>query len=99
MANKKINLVDTHAHLDFEAFSNDKKAVIERAYKTGVKKIINVGSSLKGSRASVELADKYLHVWASIGLHPHDAEADIDLEMAIKDLNDLAKSSKVVAVG
>ncbi len=90
-------LIDTHCHLDFKDFDQDRDEVINRARAAGVEKIVNVGSSIDGTRRSVELADKYDMVYASIGVHPHDAKTVTGKVM--DDLRALAKNEKVVAVG
>ncbi len=90
-------LIDTHCHLDFKDFDKDRDNVIARAKEKGVVRIVNVGSSIEGSRRAVELADKYDIVYASIGLHPHDASQVTD--KVIEDLKRLAKNKKVVAIG
>lgn len=90
---------DSHCHLDMEPLSTEQEAVIERAYKSGVWGMINVGSSLRGSEASVALSGKYPNIWASVGLHPHDAEAVTDVGAACESLRELAKDDKVVAIG
>jgi TatD DNase family protein len=66
-------LIDTHAHLDMIKGLDPREAV-ERSAREGVKYIINVGSSMEGSRKSVEYSRKFSNVYASIGLHPHYAE-------------------------
>lgn len=91
-------IVDTHCHLDFKDFDSDREAVLDRALKAGVARIINVGSSLEGSRRSVELAKKYDMVYASVGIHPHEATTATD--EAIGSLKILAENNKrIVAVG
>lgn len=90
-------IVDTHCHLDFPDFDADREEALKRASENGVKYIINVASSLEGSRKSVELADRYDQIYASVGIHPHDAkEAD---DKAFAELKELAKDKKVVAIG
>ncbi len=73
-----IMMIDTHCHLDFKDFDHDRDEVIDRALKAGVAKIINVGSSVEGSRRSVELANRYDMVYATVGVHPHDARTVTD---------------------
>ncbi|MCX5667048.1 MAG: YchF/TatD family DNA exonuclease [Candidatus Omnitrophica bacterium] len=90
-------LIDTHCHLDFKDFDPDREAVLDRAVKAGVARIINVGSSLEGSRRAVELANKYETIYASVGVHPHDASQVTD--KVIEDIKTLAKEKKVVAIG
>lgn len=90
-------LVDTHCHLDFPEFDRDRDACIKRAKDEGVSLIVNIGSSLEGSRRSVELARQYDCVYASVGIHPH--EADNYESGVIRELKTLASENKVVAIG
>jgi len=90
-------LIDTHCHLDFKDFDKDRDDVIKRAAAEGVKYIINVGSSLEGSRRASELASKYDCIFASMGIHPH--EAGTVSENIISEIRDMAKGKKVVAIG
>ncbi len=90
-------LIDTHCHLDFPEYDADRDEVIKRAFEQGIARIINVGSSLKGSRDSVALADKYDCVYAAVGIHPHNAHTfNLEAEGAIRQL---VKRKKVVAIG
>ncbi|MDP2929062.1 MAG: YchF/TatD family DNA exonuclease [Candidatus Omnitrophota bacterium] len=90
-------LIDTHCHLDFKDFDTDRDDVIDRAISKGAARIINVGSSLEGTRRSLLLAKKYDIVYASVGIHPHEANSVTD--DAISEIRELAKEKKVVAIG
>ncbi len=90
-------LIDTHCHLDFPQFDADRELVVERAGQAGVKTIINVASSLKASRDAVALAERFPGVFASIGIHPHDAQECDDAAFEI--VRSLARAQKVVAIG
>lgn len=90
-------LVDTHCHLDFPEFDQDRDEVIKRAKNEGIDSIVNVGSSLESSFASLELAKKYDSIYATIGIHPH--EADRVETKTYNALRELAKNDKVVAIG
>jgi TatD DNase family protein len=90
-------LVDTHAHLDFSKFDADRQAVIERARAAGVTTIVTVGTDLASSHRAVELAREYKAVYASVGMHPHDAKKLDGATLA--QLRELAQKPKVVAVG
>jgi len=91
-------LFDTHAHYDDERFSEDRDETIERAYKSGVKYILNASYDLKSSSESILLSEKYDFIYAAVGIHPHDA-ASVD-DSTISALEDYAsKSKKVVAIG
>jgi len=90
-------LIDTHAHLDFEQFDADRAAVLERARAAGVAAMVNVGADLASSRRAVTLAGQHLPVYASVGVHPHEAKM-LD-GAALAELRVLAGRPKVVAVG
>lgn len=94
-----MKFIDSHCHLDMDPLSQDQEGVIERAYKAGVEKMINVGSSIRGSEASIELANRYPNIWATVGLHPHDAEVTVSIKDACDRLREMAKSDQVVAIG
>jgi TatD DNase family protein len=90
-------LIDTHTHLDFDRFDDDRAEVIESAYQQGVEKIINVGADMKSSRNSVRLAQDYDFIYASVGIHPHDAKTYSSGDY--QELQDLAKQEGVIAIG
>ncbi len=90
-------LIDTHAHLDFRQFDDDRNAVLDRAQQAGIAAIISIGIDLKTSRAAVALAEAHKRVFATVGFHPHDAQTADDA--ALVELRDLARHSRVVAIG
>ncbi|PYJ24884.1 MAG: hydrolase TatD, partial [Verrucomicrobia bacterium] len=90
-------LIETHAHLDYPEFAADFDDVLQRANQAGVKRIITIGTSVESSRHAVNLAEKYPSVFAAIGVHPTYAEQAG--EDVITPLRELAKSSRVVAIG
>lgn len=94
-----MKFIDSHCHLDMQPLAASQEEIIERAYKAGVAKLINVGSSVRGSKASIELAQRYPNIWATVGLHPHDAEAIVDFDSTLEEVRSLATSDKVVAIG
>jgi len=90
-------LFDTHAHLDDEKFKGETDKVIERAKEQGVSLIVNVGYNLGHARQSIALAEKYDFIYASVGLHPHDAK---DGNKSFwEEIYKLARHPKVVALG
>jgi TatD DNase family protein len=90
-------LFDTHAHLHFPEFAADLDAVMERARAAGVRRVLTVGTEAASSRAALALARDRDGVWATAGIHPHDAaEAD---EAAFAEIERLAREPQVVAVG
>lgn len=91
-------LVDTHAHLHVPEFARDLDAVLERARAAGVTTLVTIGTDRDNNPAAVALAERLANVWATVGIHPHDAapatEADFEA------LERFARSSpKVVALG
>jgi len=92
-------LIDTHAHLDFPDFDNDRGQVIWQTKKAGIGKIVNVGSSLEGAKKSVELAQKYKEIYAAVGVHPHNTWDKENIKEFAEVLRELAKQPKVVAIG
>jgi len=90
-------LIDTHCHLDFPEFDQDRDAVIRNCLSAGIGYVINVGSSLEGSRKSLELASSFACVYACVGIHPH--EADKTSEQDLKDIERMSHQDKVVAIG
>jgi TatD DNase family protein len=93
----RLRLIDSHAHLDFSPFDDDREAVIERAEEAGVVAILNVGTSLRSSRAAVALAEQHGFIYAAVGIHPHDAVTAT--AVVLDELRTLACHPKVVAVG
>lgn len=90
-------LIDTHLHLDFDAFDDDREAVIERALAAGVQRMITIGINRETCRRAVALAEQYAPVYAAVGIHPNDAtEWDSETE---RELRELARHPKVVAIG
>jgi TatD DNase family protein len=94
-----VNLVDSHCHLDDSKFDADRDDVIARAQAAGVNLMlaIGTGSGPPDLEAAVRLADRYPFLFASIGVHPHDASKASD--ETIQQLRRLASHRKVVAVG
>ncbi len=93
-----LSLVDTHAHLDM--INKDKEViseVLERADKEGVRSVITVGIDLDSSRRSVDFSETFPNVFASVGIHPNDADS-FSLD-ALETLKELAAHHKVKAWG
>jgi TatD DNase family protein len=90
-------LIETHAHLDYPDFAGDFADVLRRATDAGVTRIITIGTSVESSRRAVDLAEKYPNIFAVIGVHPTYVEESS--EDVITPLRELAKNSRVVAIG
>lgn len=92
-------IVDSHCHLDDAAFDEDRGKVLERAREAGVGLMlaIGTGSGPPDLKAAIRLADLYRPVYATVGIHPHDAQkADV---ASLDRLAELCGHPKVVAVG
>jgi len=88
-------LIDIHCHLDFKDFDGDREEVIKRTLDAGVW-MINVGVDLETSKKSIELAEKHKGIFAAVGLHPTDKDAE---KFEINAFRELAQHPKVVAIG
>lgn len=88
---------ESHAHYDDARYDEDRDEVLKGLKDEGVTKVINVGSSIKGSKRSIELAKKYDYMYAAVGVHPHDVKSlkEDDLER----ITLLATYKDVVAIG
>jgi len=90
-------LFDTHAHYDFEQFNEDREALISSLNENNISLVLNVGSDMRGSYASVVLSKKYPFIYASVGVHPHSASEMTDNDLIL--LEKLSANEKVVAIG
>jgi len=90
-------LIDTHAHLQWPVFKNDREQVIERAFSGGLAAIINIGYDLNASHEAVQIANNHKNVYAVVGIHPHNAKT-IRTDV-LASLRELARAPKVVAIG
>ena len=96
MTISEMRIAEAEFHLASN-FDADREAVMDRAKQAGVGAIINVGSSIEGSRRAVELAKRYEMVYATVGIHPHDAKTVTGAALA--EMRTLAREKKVVAIG
>lgn len=99
-------MIDSHCHLNFNAFESDVEQVIKNAKKAGITVIINTGTQLSSSNWAVELAHTYNNLFAVVGIHPHHADK-IQLNNAqltetepwIEELKKIAQDPKVIGIG
>jgi TatD DNase family protein len=89
--------IDTHTHLFFKNFDDDREEVVKNAIASGVKYMLVPGTDIETSKQAIELAEKFDAVYASVGVHPHDTK-DWSNSL-IEELKELAKHPKVVAIG
>ncbi len=90
-------MIDSHAHYDDDAFDQDRDELISSVFQSGIRKVINIGASMKSCRTTLALTEKYEHIYAALGVHPSDT-ADLTEE----DMKWIAEKSvleKVVAIG
>jgi len=92
-----VELIDTHCHLTFDELAGNVEAVIARSKAAGVTGWITVGTDAQQNRKAIELADKFENMYATVGIHPHDAKDATAETMA--ELKELAQNEKVVAIG
>jgi len=98
-------IIDTHCHLEMDAFDQDREEVIQRARDSGIEAMITIGSDLEGNIGGLELSRKYDFIYASVGFHPHDAKDfteeifDQIKEWATNSSKERGASGKVVGIG
>jgi TatD DNase family protein len=91
--------VDSHAHLEMEQFDADREQMLARAQDAGIETILAIGSGTgPGSLdCAIQLAEKYEFIYATIGIHPHEAKLASDADF--EEMAQLAKRPKVIAWG
>jgi TatD DNase family protein len=94
-----VSLVDSHCHLDHQQFHGDVEGLLERASVAGVRHFLSIGTAdgPPELEVAVRLAERYPNVWATVGVHPHDA-CKVD-SRTFDELRALSKHPKVVAIG
>ena len=97
MKSQQQNLTDTHCHLNISAFKSDLSDVLERARFEGIQRMLIPGMDLKTSRFAVEISQDISEAYAAVGVHPHYADSWND--EVHEEIRELARSSKVVAIG
>jgi TatD DNase family protein len=90
-------LIDSHAHLELEPLVKEPDEVISRASRAGVRAIITVGIDLEDVKTALEVANRFEHVYACVGFHPHNAKTVTD--NALAEMERLARGPKVVGYG
>jgi TatD DNase family protein len=96
---RRLVLVDSHAHLEMEQFSADREQVLARAREAGVETIVAIGSGTGPGAldCGIQLAEQHEFIYATIGIHPHEAKLANEVDFA--ELDRLAKRPKVIAWG
>lgn len=91
-----MELIDTHCHAHWKDFGIDTKVMLKNAKDADVTKIICIGTDYNDSQNAVEFAQLHKNVWASVGIHPHEAKKAKEGIIPIEQLID---KPKVVAIG
>jgi len=90
-------LVDSHCHLDFPDFAEERAGIVRRALDAGVGRMVTISTRVKSFPQLVEIAEQYDEVYCSVGTHPHNAAEEPDIPAA--ELIRLSAHPKVVAIG
>jgi TatD DNase family protein len=89
--------VDAHCHLDYPPMADDVSATLAAARAVGVEQVLHVGCTRESQPRALALVDAHADVFASIGIHPHDAKTTD--EVALAELRERAGHPKVLAIG
>jgi TatD DNase family protein len=90
-------IIDSHAHLDMEQFDSDRDEVVQRALSADVGQVITVGIDVNSSLKAISIAESYSPVFATVGIHPHNA--DVADRRDLKRIQSICAEKKVVAIG
>jgi len=90
-------LIDTHCHLDFADFADERDAIVDRAHASGVGQMVTISTRVAKLDSLLAIADAYPSVFCSVGTHPNNADEELDIE--VEDLVRLSRHPKVVAIG
>jgi TatD DNase family protein len=94
-----VEIIDSHCHLDFEEYGQDRTAVLTRAREVGIVRMVCIGSGrdLKSARSAVKLAAEEPDIFATVGIHPHDVGHMSEEDWT--ELGSLARAPRVVGIG
>jgi TatD DNase family protein len=94
-----MELIDSHAHIDFPQFAEDREAMLERARAAGVTTLLAIGTGPGPEKldSAIPFAEQHDWIFATVGIHPHEAEQVTPRHL--EDLATLAKHDKVIAWG
>ena len=91
-------LIDTHCHLDFADFEEERDAIVARAHEIGVKQMVTISTKVRKLDGLLALTERYPSVFCSVGTHPNSADQELDIHT--EDLVRLANQhEKIVAIG
>ncbi|WP_027169406.1 TatD family hydrolase [Mesorhizobium sp. WSM3224] len=90
-------LVDSHCHLDFPDFAEERAAVVARALAAGIGRMVTISTRVKRFEQILQIAETFDEVYCSVGTHPHNAAEELDV--TADELVRLSGHPKVVAIG
>ncbi|MDG4902805.1 MULTISPECIES: TatD family hydrolase [unclassified Mesorhizobium] len=90
-------LVDSHCHLDFPDFAEERAAIVARALAAGIGRMVTISTRVKRFQQLLEIAEAFREVYCSVGTHPHNAAEELDV--TAEELVRLSDHPKVVAIG
>ncbi len=90
-------IIDSHCHVVKEYFADEQELVIERAFASGVKQLVNPGVTLADIDEVTQLTERYEQLFGAVGIHPHDAKTWSD--ESEKKIRAAAGRKKIVAIG
>ncbi len=90
-------LIDSHCHLDFPDFAEERDAIVARARDAGIGRMVTICTRVRRFDSVLSVAQAYDDVFCSVGTHPHNADEETDV--TVDDLVRLAEHPKVVAIG
>jgi len=90
-------LVDSHCHLEYEGLVEDQPAVLDRARAAGVGCFLNISTRKSEWERVVGTAEREADVWASVGIHPHEADAHAELDVMA--LRQATENKRVIGIG
>ena len=91
-------LVDSHCHLDYEPLANDLDGILARAKQSEISTLLTISTQLSKFSNVLTIAEKYPHIFCTVGVHPHEAKSEENLTSTEK-LIEYTKHPKVVALG
>jgi len=92
-----VRLIDSHCHLNYEGLAERQAEVLQSARNRGVEGFLNISTRQREWSDVISVAERNEDVWATVGVHPHEADAHLDL--GAKALTDAASHSRVIAIG
>lgn len=92
-----MRLIDSHCHLNYEGLAERQEQVLKNARERGITGFLNISTRQREWRDIIQVAEREPDVWASVGVHPHEADSHPDLGAAA--LVDAADHPRVIAIG